>query len=125
MKYAISTDNGNVSAHFGRCPSYTYINIEDGKVLDQKEEPNPGHTTGSIPVYLNEHNVNVIIAGGMGSRAVGLFQQFGIESVVGVSGSISDVVKQILADTLEGGGTLCSPQGGHGYGIPKTDGHGI
>ena len=39
MKVAISTDNDYVSAHFGRCPSFTIVDIEDGKVI--KQDPRP------------------------------------------------------------------------------------
>jgi len=31
MKIAISTDSGFVSEHFGRCPSFTIVEITDGK----------------------------------------------------------------------------------------------
>jgi len=31
MKIAISTDAGFVSAHFGRCPSFTIAEIEEEK----------------------------------------------------------------------------------------------
>ena len=34
MKVAISTDRGFVSAHFGRCQSYTIVEIEDGRILN-------------------------------------------------------------------------------------------
>ena len=36
MKIAISTDNGQVSAHFGRCPEFTVVEIENGKVLSKE-----------------------------------------------------------------------------------------
>ena len=35
MKVAISTDNDQVSAHFGRCPLFTIIDIEDGSSADR------------------------------------------------------------------------------------------
>ncbi|MCP4764592.1 MAG: dinitrogenase iron-molybdenum cofactor [archaeon] len=125
MKYAISTDNGQVSPHFGRCPSYTILKIENGIITEKEEIPNPGHSTGAIPAYLNNLNVNVIIAGGMGHRAVEFFNDYKIETVVGVSGTISNVINNIKNGTLKGGNSMCKPQGGHGYGIPKIDGHGI
>ena len=30
MRIAISTDGSSVSGHFGRCPSFTIVDIEDG-----------------------------------------------------------------------------------------------
>jgi predicted Fe-Mo cluster-binding NifX family protein len=125
MLYAIPTDNEQVSAHFGRAPSYTLVNIEEGKLIDKKTIPNPGHSTGTIPKYLSDLKVNAIITGGMGHRAVDLCNQFNIDTIQGISGPISNVIEEVLKGTLKGGNSLCSPQGGHGYGIPKTDGHGI
>ncbi len=124
MLVAISTDNGQVSPHFGRCPSFTFLEIEGGKLLNRSEIPNPGHETGYIPRFLQEKGVNIIIAGGMGHRAIELFAGFKITPLLGISGSIDDVIKGVLDGPLEGGESLCAPGGGKGYGLPKKDGHG-
>ena len=120
MKVAISTDNDYVSAHFGRCPSFTILDIEDGKVKKQETIANPGHQPGLIPKFLNEEGVQCIITGGMGMRATGFFQEYGIETIVGIQGTISDVIKKLEEGTLEGGESLCKPGGGKGYGLDKT-----
>ncbi|TFG02823.1 MAG: dinitrogenase iron-molybdenum cofactor [Promethearchaeota archaeon] len=119
MKIAISTDSGMVSAHFGRAPEFTFITIEDSKVVDKKVVPNPGHTVGTIPQFVNQHGAKYMIAGGMGRRAEAFFNQYGIEVIVGVQGSIDEVVKKIIDGTLEGGESLCAPGGGKGYGVDK------
>jgi len=120
LKVAISTDNDYVSAHFGRCPSFTIIDIQDGKVANQEAIENPGHQPGLIPKFLNEKGVQCIIAGGMGMRATGFFQEYGIETIVGIQGLISDIVKKLEEGTLQGGESLCKPGGGKGYGLDKT-----
>ena len=121
MKVAISTNNNQVSAHFGRCPLFTTIDIEDGKVIKQETIENPGHEPGLIPKFLNEKDVQYIIAGGMGMRATGFFQEYGIKTIVGVQGTIGDVIKKMQDGTLEGGESLCKPGGGKGYGLDKTE----
>ncbi len=123
MKVAISTDSGFVSAHFGRCPIYTMLDIENGEIINRKEVSNPGHATGSIPQFMQENSVNVMIAGGMGWRAQEFFRQYGIDVILGVTGKIDDVIQKIKDGTLKGGESLCSPGGGKDYGIPKEDGH--
>lgn len=120
-KIAISTDSGMVSDHFGRCPEFTIIEVENGEVKDKKLIPNPGHHPGFLPQFLHDQGVTCIIAGGMGHRAQGLFAEKGIETIVGVSGNITEVVKSILAGTLKGGESLCKPGAGKGYGIDKTE----
>lgn len=121
MKIAISTDSGMVSAHFGRCPEFTIIDIEDCKLKGKEVIPNPGHLPGFLPQFLHDRGVTCIIAGGMGHRAQGLFAEKGIETIVGISGSMAGVVKSILAGTLKGGESLCKPGTGKGYGIEKTE----
>ncbi len=121
MKIATSTDNGRVSAHFGRAPEFTFVTIEDNEVVDKEVLSNPGHSVGSIPQFVNQQGASVLIAGGMGQRAVGFFNQFGIDTIVGIQGPIDDVIEKILNGTLEGGESLCDPGAGKksGYGVEK------
>ena len=113
MKVAISTDMGYVSAHFGRCASYTIVDIQEGRMVNREEIPNPGHQPGFLPQFLSERGVNVIIAGGMGPRAQGLFAQKNIETLIGVQGPIDTVIAQFLKQDLEVGEDLCGHQNGH------------
>ncbi|MBN1354380.1 MAG: NifB/NifX family molybdenum-iron cluster-binding protein [Candidatus Omnitrophica bacterium] len=121
MRVAISTDGDFVSAHFGRCPSFTIVDVENGNVANRKIVDNPGHHPGFIPQFLHEKGVKCIICGGMGQRAAGFFEEIGIEAIVGVSGKINDVIKELIAGTLRGGASLCKPGSGKGYGIEKTE----
>ncbi len=120
MRIAISTDGGFVSPHFGRCPSFTIVDIKDNKLIKKEIISNPGHHPGFLPELLKEKGVNAIIAGGMGQKAAALFAEQGIEMVVGISGSIDETIEKILNGTLEGGESLCKPGSGKGYGLDKT-----
>jgi predicted Fe-Mo cluster-binding NifX family protein len=121
MKIAISTDGEMVSAHFGRCPAFTIVDIEEEKVLQKAAIENPGHQPGYIPQFLHERGVGCIVAGGMGMRAKDLFQQMGIDTVVGITGRVDDVIEEILTGTLKGGESLCKPGAGKGYGVEKDE----
>lgn len=112
MKVAISTDKGYVSAHFGRCQSYTIIEIKEGQVLSREEITNPGHQPGFLPGYLSEKGVNCIIAGGMGLRAQDLFAQRNIETIIGVQGAVDEIIEKFMKQELEAGDDLC----GHKHG---------
>ena len=120
MRVAISTDGDFVSAHFGRCPSFTIIDIENNKITSKETVDNPGHQPGFIPQFLHEKGVKCIIAGGMGMRATGFFNELGIQAIVGVSGKIDEIIEQLQKGKLEGGESLCKPGSGKGYGIEKT-----
>ena len=121
MKIAISTEGNFVSAHFGRCPSFTIVEVEDGKLTQRQTIDNPGHHPGFLPQFLHEREVTAIIAGAMGQRAFGLFAEQGIEVVVGITGTIDETIDKILKGTLEGGENLCRPGSGRGYGVDKTE----
>lgn len=119
MRVAISTDGKFVSAHFGRCPSFTLIDIENGRVTKRVEVANPGHQPGFIPQFLHEKGVACIVAGGMGMRATSFFEEFGIKAIVGISGEIDAVIDQLKNGTLKSGKSLCKPGAGKGYGVEK------
>ena len=123
MKIAISTDSEKVSEHFGRCPEFTIVEIEDNKIKNKKIIENPGHMTGFLPKFLKEQGVSYVIAGGAGFRAQELFEQFGIKLIIGIQGKVNDVIKGFIKGKLKQGEDLCKPGKGKGYGIKKEDGH--
>jgi predicted Fe-Mo cluster-binding NifX family protein len=123
MKIAISTDYGRVSEHFGRCPEFTIVEIENNKVVKKEVIDNPGHRTGFLPKYFNEQGIECVIAGGAGRRAQSFFQQYGIDLIVGVSGDVDKVINDFIDGKIESGESTCLPGKGKGYGISKEDGH--
>jgi predicted Fe-Mo cluster-binding NifX family protein len=120
LRVAISTDGDYVSAHFGRCPAFTIVDIKNGMVTNTILIENPGHQPGVIPQFLHQKGVECIVAGGMGMRARGFFDEMGISAVLGVSGRIADVLEDLENGTLKGGESLCKPGAGKGYGLDKA-----
>lgn len=121
MRIAISTDGEYVSAHFGRCPTFTILDVEQGEIKMRETLDNPGHQPGAIPQFLHEKGVECIVCGGMGRRATGFFSEYGIQTILGVTGTIDEVERKIASGTLEGGESLCRPGAGKGYGLDKTE----
>ncbi len=121
MKFAISTDGELVSSHFGRCPTFTLVDIESNKVVKKEVLNNPGHHPGYLPDFLHQKGVGSIICGGMGQRAAGLFRERGIRAIVGIEGKISDVIEKLIEGELHSGESLCKPGTGKNYGIEKTE----
>lgn len=113
MKIAIATEGDSVATHFGRCPYYTVIEIENGEVKNKTILENPGHEPGRLPKFLSEEGVNQIIAGGMGRRAQMLFEQMGISWVLGITGTIEETIESICNDTICEGESLCSSDHDH------------
>lgn len=120
MRVAISTDGDYVSAHFGRCPSFTIVDIEDGRIKNKGLLNNPGHQPHFLPKFLHQKGVECIVAGGMGVRAQEMFYEAGIQTILGVQGKVDEVIKQLRKGTLKGGESLCKPGSGKGYGLDKA-----
>jgi predicted Fe-Mo cluster-binding NifX family protein len=94
-----------VSAHFGRCPYYTIVGVEGTEILQTEVLENPyfdNHQPGAVPNFIRTQNVDVMIAGGMGPRAIDLFNQFGIEVATGVQGQVRNVAAAYLDGRISG-----------------------
>lgn len=109
MKIAIATDGLSVSGHFGQSKGFQLYNIEGdhcekGKMIACPKE----HVKGQLPDLLGNESVNVVIAGGMGFNAVEKFKGYGIEVLVGMSGSCDDIAKDFIAGNLKSTNSFCS-----------------
>jgi len=110
MRIAVSADGGSgldsvVSPHFGRCPAYVLVDVDGCEVQGVQVVDNPfygRHQPGAVPGFIHEHDVDVMLTGGMGRRAIGFFQQFGIEAVTGASGTVRRAVEEYLGGSLSG-----------------------
>lgn len=121
MKVAIATEENMVSGHFGRCGQYTIVEFDGDRVLNREVVKNPGHECGTIPQYLSEMGVKVIVSGGMGQGALQKFAMVGIQPILGVQGPVDKVIDELIKGTVEGGESLCQ---GHGEGHGPCDGSG-
>ena len=110
MRIAIPLSDGRLSEHFGHCQKFALLDVDpDSKTVTQRTDHDaPPHEPGRLPAWLAERGANVIIAGGMGQRAQGLFAQQGITVVVGARADTPEnLVSDYLADKLTVGDNLC------------------
>ena len=110
MIIALPVQDGKLCMHFGHCGSFTLIEVDEKskKVLSKKEMAPPPHEPGVLPKWLASLGVNVVIAGGMGSRAQDLFSQSGIRVIVGAPANEPEaLVVSYLKGTLETGTNVC------------------
>ena len=98
--------DGEMSMHFGRCPAYVVVHVDDANQVQKIEVvENPyfnQHVPGQVPAFINSLQVNAIIAGGMGPKAIDMFQGFGIDVVTGVGGQIGNVLQAYLDGKISG-----------------------
>ena len=108
MKFAIPLAEGKLTAHFGHCQEFALVEVEDNQIKNKETLVPPPHEPGVLPKWLHDLGTNVIIAGGMGARALDLFAQNNIKVIVGASAlTPEELVKQYLDNTLQTGGNVC------------------
>lgn len=110
MKIAIPTNNGKLCMHFGHCEVFTFIEANENtkEILNKEEVTPPEHIPGILPPWVAEQGATLVIAGGMGNRAQGLFQENGVNVIVGAPADEPEkLVKAYLDGTLEAGENAC------------------
>ncbi len=110
MKFAIPVNGGIVSEHFGHCEQFALIDVDEAskQIINKELVNSPGHQPGLLPQWLAEKGVTLVIAGGIGSRAQGLFQQYNIGVITGTMESDPEkAVLSYLDDALETGANIC------------------
>ena len=110
MKIAIPLEAGRVSMHFGHCGEFVVYDIDenDNAILDTTTHTPPPHEPGVLPQWLHELGAQVIITGGMGPRARQLFDENGINVVLGSPADAPEkVVAAYLNGTLQPGENVC------------------
>jgi predicted Fe-Mo cluster-binding NifX family protein len=101
MRIAIPVTDGQVANHLGHCQSFLIADVEDGKVIQQVDVPNPGHGPGGPPpVFIAKCGVNQVLAWGMPPHAQGMFTQMGIKVQLGATGNPAEVLAKYLDGTL-------------------------
>ncbi len=107
MKIAVASEGSLVTEHFGHCENFNVYETEDCKIIKSESVPNPGHRPGFLPNFLNDLGVKVIISGGMGGGAIDIFNEKGIEVIVGASGDAKENVEMYLRGELKSTGSVC------------------
>lgn len=119
MIIAIAVENGNVCPHFGHSPSFSFFEIEGGKVISEKNIQSPGHGHGILPDFIASNGAVVVIAGGMGQGAVNGCESRGIQVITGVGGAASEAAELFAKGMLVSSGSVCS----HHHGEHHEHGH--
>jgi predicted Fe-Mo cluster-binding NifX family protein/predicted RNA-binding Zn-ribbon protein involved in translation (DUF1610 family) len=110
MRIVIPLAEGKLTNHFGHCKRFALVDVDpEAKVVLRREDIDaPPHEPGLLPSWLAERGATVVITGGMGQRALGLFTQQGIHVVTGAPADVPErLVAEYLAGTLEKGANAC------------------
>jgi predicted Fe-Mo cluster-binding NifX family protein len=83
-KIAVPVDeSGRLDGHFGHCRYFALFSVSGQKIISEERITPPPHEPGVLPRWLAEQGVTDVIAGGMGQRAIQIFNQNGVNVFVG------------------------------------------
>lgn len=110
MKIAIPSEKKKLSMHFGHCSEFDIfeVDMKEKKIIKSESHTPPPHEPGVLPAWLAGMNVEFIIAGGMGQRAINIFKENNIDVMVGVqSDTTVSIIEQYLEGSIESGANVC------------------
>jgi predicted Fe-Mo cluster-binding NifX family protein len=122
MKIAVAVEDNRglqalMSQHFGRCPYYILVDVVNAEIGEVRAIENPFYGShggpGEVPAFIKKLGAQVIIAGGMGPKAIGFFEQYGIQVVTGVSGAVQRVIELYLNGEIEGASPCMDHESDH------------
>jgi predicted Fe-Mo cluster-binding NifX family protein len=124
---AIPSTEGRLHGHFGGCREFTFVQADPDtkKIIKVQALIPPEHVPGAFPRWVREQGASVIIAGGIGRRALDLFAEQGIQ----VRAGLPDAPVEQLATAYLNGQLTAAPEGckhhGHHHDHEHHhDGHG-
>jgi predicted Fe-Mo cluster-binding NifX family protein len=124
LRIAISANDNNglksaVSKHFGRCPYFVIVDVEENVVQSVQAIDNSyyaNHAPGHVPEFIHRQGAGVMLTGGMGLRAVSFFEQYGIEVATGAAGTVHQAIQAYLAGKLRGASPCAESRRHHRHG---------
>jgi len=132
MKICIATNQGGLEDQvfpvFGRCPTFTFVDVEDKEIKNVEVIPNEfagamgGAGIQAAQLVANK-GANVVIAGNYGPNAYPILNQAGI-SVVSAQGNVKDVIMKHVNGELPEITQSTAPRFG-GMGMGRGGGRGM
>ena len=108
-RIAVPADaNGILDAHFGHCRFFMLLETENNEIIDEKKLVPPPHEPGLLPRWLAEQGATDVVAGGMGQRAIQIFNQHGVNVFVGAPQlPANELVKGFLDNSISFRANYC------------------
>jgi len=107
-------ENGVLCAHFGHCQYFSIATVVNNQITEIKEQTPPVHEPGVYPRWIASFGVTDVIAGGMGQKAINLFNEQNINAFVGapIQGA-KELIEDFLADKLMLNANYCNHDDKH------------
>ena len=100
MIIAVAYADGQIFQHFGHTQTFKIYEVENNTVFAARIVETNGSGHGALAGFLADHQVDVLICGGIGGGAKAALAQAGIQLFGGVSGDADDAVAALLMGDL-------------------------
>lgn len=107
-KIAIPVKNGVLDTHFGHCSHFALIEVNGKEIVSEELIAAPPHQPGMLPPFLANLGVTDVLAGGIGGRAIDIFNAHKVNVFVGAPAiEINELVRGFLNETIEFSANCC------------------
>ncbi len=111
LRIAVPVAGGRLCQHFGHSEQFALVDAdpESGELKETAYLNPPPHEPGVLPQWLAEQGTQLVLAGGMGSRAVNYFHDYGVRVVTGAQDlPPQELVRSYLQGALTTGENACT-----------------
>ena len=117
QKIALPVANSLLSPHFGHTEYFHIYEANENKIEKEEMHVPPVHTPGAYPKWMADMGVTDIIVGGIGQKAIDLFNSNGINVYIGAEvKDPKELANKLLEGTLVSRENLCNHDGDHDHG---------
>lgn len=128
MKVAVSAHGSDLDAminpRFGRCDYFVIVDTETNQVTSWPNE-NINATGGAgiqSATFVLSKGAQVLITGSVGPKAMGVFENSGIQVITGQSGTVKQAIEQFKEGVLGGNPALTSAETSAATNAPFSSG---
>lgn len=109
MKIALPHEYGYINQHFGRSKEFAIVELVDGEIVAKKivSAEQLQHNHEGLAGLLKGEQVDVVIVGGIGARALEPLKAIGMQVVTGINGKIEEAVAKYIQGQLPSSSDAC------------------
>jgi predicted Fe-Mo cluster-binding NifX family protein len=107
-RVAIPVEGDVISSHFGHSKLFNIYTVDNSLITKTEVLTPPPHEPGSVPRWLKSLNVDIVVAKGIGQKAVEILNSQGIEVNIGVNSCTPEnAIDEWIHGALKTGENLC------------------
>ena len=107
-RIAIPIEGNRLSAHFGHCQAFAFVDVENETITKITVLDPPEHQPGTYPRFVAAQGATDVIGGGMGPQAISLFNEANVNVFIGAPVETPEIlVNEFIAGKLQLSANYC------------------